>query len=256
MDALQTQRGSQAVDRALSILWLFDEQRETLSAADVAELLGVHRSIAARLLGALERQGLLEQDPLTGRHRLGIALVSLAGHVLDRFPVRASGRKALGDLRDRVEETAYLGVLDGSSVVYIDQASSPHVRHNVDWVGRRQSLGEGVIPALLLAFQPPELIEQLLEGERENGRTRVPGFDRSALADLRARGYLARFPDPVSGLVVVAAPVRDHRGAVVAAIAITAPLHRVDQARLDTALVPATLRAAALVSEALGSTQA
>lgn len=256
MDVLRSQRGSQAVDRALSILWLFDEQRETLSAADVAGMLEVHRSTAARLLGALERQGLLEQDPLSGRYRLGIALVSLAGHVLDRFPARASGRKVLGDLRDQLEETAYLGVLDGLSVVYIDQASSPHVRHNVDWVGRRQSLSEGVTGALLLAFQPPALIEQLLQVEGEDGRAPVPGLDRRALDELRARGYLARFPDPVSGLVVVGAPVRDHRGAVVAAISIVAPLHRVDRARLDSELVPATLRAATLVSEALGYTRA
>ncbi len=250
-------RGSQAVDRALSILWLFDEQTETLSVADIALMLAVHRSTAWRLLGALQRAGLVEQEPTSGRFRLGIAVVSLAGHVLDRFPARAAGRKVLSDLRDQLDETVYLGVLDETSVVYIDQASSPHVRHNVDWVGRRQSLNEGVTGAVLLAYQPPEVIHELMhESASELLRDQGRGLDERALDAVRERGYLARLTDPLSGLSVVSAPVRDHRSEVVAAITTTAPQHRADRARLDEEIVPATLQAAALVSEALGYSRA
>jgi DNA-binding IclR family transcriptional regulator len=249
-------RGSQAVDRALSVLWLFDEQTETLSIGDIASAVGVHRSTAWRLLGALQRAGLVEQEPMSGRFRLGIALVSLAGHVLDRFPARASGRKVLSDLRDQLEETAYLGVLDGTSVVYIDQASSPHVRHHVDWVGRRQSLSEGVTGTLLLAFQPPEVIDELMHGPLTRRRAHDQDLEERVLAAVRERGYLARLPDPLSGLTVVSTPVRNHRSEVVAAITTTAPQHRADRERLDNELVPTTLQAAALVSEALGYTRA
>ena len=249
-------RGSQAVDRALSILWLFDEQTETLSIGDIASAVGVHRSTAWRLLGALQRAGLVEQEPMSGRFRLGIAVVSLAGHVLDRFPARASGRKVLSDLRDQLEETAYLGVLDETSVVYIDQASSPHVRHNVDWVGRRQSLSEGVTGALLLAFQPPEVIYELMHAPPTRRQTHDRHLDERALEAVRERGYLARLPDPLSGLCVVSAPVRNHRSEIVAAITTAAPQHRADRERLDNELVPATLQAVALVSEALGYTRA
>lgn len=254
-------RGSQAVDRALSILWLFDEQTETLSIGDIASAVGVHRSTAWRLLGALQRAGLVEQEPISGRFRLGIAIVSLAGHVLDRFPARASGRKVLNDLRDQLEETAYLGVLDEASVVYIDQASSPHVRHHVDWVGRRQSLSEGVTGSLLLAFQPPEVIYELMHApptprQAHDQHPRDQHLDERALAAVRERGYLARFPDPLSGLGVVSAPVRNHRSEIVAAITTTAPQHRADRERINNELVPATLHAAALVSEALGYTRA
>ena len=250
MEAGSATRGSQAVDRALSILGLFDEQRESLSVGEVASAVGVHRSTAARLLIALERHSLIERDQLSGRYRLGLALVSLAGHVLDRFPARASGRQILGELRDQLGETVYLGVLDGSSVVYIDQASSPHVKQNVDWVGYRQTLTEGVTGAMLLAFQPASVVSDLVPAE---GVAAVP--TQRELADVRSRGYLARFPDPVSGLVVIAAPVRHHRTDVVAAITLVAPAYRVDRGRFDDELVPATLDAAARISESLGYTQ-
>ena len=253
MEAGSATRGSQAVDRALSVLWLFNEQAESRSVGEVADAIGVHRSTAARLLAALERHGLIERDEQSGRYRLGLALVSLAGHVLDRFPARASGRQILGELRDRLGETVYLGVLDGSSVVYIDQASSPQVKQHVDWVGYRQTLTEGVTGAMLLAFQPPGVVSDLVSGGMDGDGGAAP--TQRELADVRSRGYLARFPDPVSGLVVIAAPVRHHRSDVVAAITLVAPAYRVDRRRFDEELVPATLDAAARVSESLGYTQ-
>src|SRR5581483_1979235 len=52
--------GSQAVDRALSLLRLFDERTDELTIAQAAAQLGVHRSTASRFLSSLERHGLLE----------------------------------------------------------------------------------------------------------------------------------------------------------------------------------------------------
>src|SRR5438067_3594082 len=154
--------GTQAVDRALSVLQWFDERTPSLGVGEVADRLGVHRSTASRLLAALERQGFVELEPEGGRYRLGLRLVSLAGLVLNRFPVRGLARDVLRALRDETEETAYLGLLDGREVIYIDQASSPHVAVNVDWVGARQRLTEGATGFLLLAFQPPDVIDELV----------------------------------------------------------------------------------------------
>jgi DNA-binding IclR family transcriptional regulator len=240
--------GSQAVDRALSILGLFDERTAELTVGDVGTRLGVHRSTASRLLGALERHGLLEQTA-SGAYRLGLGLVSLAGLVLNRFPARAVARDVLRGLRDSTEETAYLGLLDGREVVYIDQASSPHVTVNVDWVGYRQSLTAGATGFLLLAFQPPPVIEELLrEPAAVDG---PPAPTELELAAIRRRGYLVRVSEDADGGAGVAAPVRDDRGATVAALSVWGPRHRVED-RLETEIVPAVLRAAGRVSEGLG----
>jgi DNA-binding IclR family transcriptional regulator len=237
--------GVQAVDRALTLLELLDERTAEVTIAQAAAHLGVHRSTASRLLAALERHGLLESTA-TG-YRLGLRIVSLAGLVLNRFPVRAIARDVLRELRDETGETAYLGLLDGREVVYIDQASSRNVAVNVDWVGLRQPLTDGATGSLLLAYQPPELIEELLRESAGRAR-RVP--NELELAAIRRRGYLTRLLDESAG-GGVAAPVRDHRGAVVAALSVWGPRHRVED-RLERELVPAVLRAAARVSEGLG----
>jgi DNA-binding IclR family transcriptional regulator len=239
--------GAQAVERALSILAFYDERTTELTIAEAAERLGVHRSTASRLLAALERHGLLESTQ--AGYRLGLALVSLAGLVLNRFPARAIARDVLRDLRDETGETVYLGLLDGQEVVFIDQASSPHVAVNADWVGYRQPLTVGASGALLLAYQPADVIEELLLASGDRVGRDVP--TELDLAAIRRRGYLARVADGVDGGAGVAAPVRDHRGATVAALSIWAPRHRAEE-RLESELVPAVLRAAARVSEGLG----
>jgi DNA-binding IclR family transcriptional regulator len=240
--------GTQAVDRALQILQWFDDRTPELGVADVATRLGVHRSTAARLLAALERNGFLEAQP-DGRYRLGLRLVSLAGLVLNRYPVRALGHDVLRELRDETEETAYLGLLDGREVVYIDQVSSPHVAVNVDWVGERQSLVSGATGFLLLAFQPPEVIRELVE--KANGQTAPRLPSELELAAIRRDGYVIRSTPGTDGTVGVAAAVRDHRGATIAAITVSGPPHRALD-RLESVILPAVVTAAARVSERLG----
>jgi len=240
--------GTQAVDRALQILQWFDDRTPELGVADVAARLGVHRSTAARLLAALERNGFLEAQP-DGRYRLGLRLVSLAGLVLNRYPVRALGHDVLRELRDETEETAYLGLLDGREIVYIDQVSSPHVAVNVDWVGERQSLVSGATGFLLLAFQPPEVIRDIVE--KANGQTAPRLPSELELAAIRRDGYVVRATPGTDGTVCVAAAVRDHRGATIAAITVAGPPHRALD-RLESAILPAVVTAAARVSERLG----
>lgn len=239
--------GAQAVDRALSLLGLFDERTTELTVGEAALRLGVHRSTASRLLAALERHGLVESTPVG--YRLGLGLVSLAGLVLNRFPARAVARDVLRDLSEATGETAYLGLLDGREVVYIDQASSRHVSVNRDWVGYRQPLTAGVTGSLLLAYQPTELIEELLREADDTGGWRVTS--ELELAAIRRRGYLARVAPELDGGAGTAAPIRDHRGAVVAALSVWGPRHRVEET-LESQLVPVVLRAAGRVSEGLG----
>lgn len=242
----------QAVDRALSLLELFDERRPAWNATEAAGALGVHRTTAARLLAVLERHRLVALDG-DGRYVLGLGLVSLAGQVLGRLPVRDAGREIVRELRDRTGEHVYLGMLDGDEVVFIEQASSPHVRRRIDWVGRRQLLSGGPTGAVLLAHQGPEVIEELLREGRDEGYRAARHLSPAALARVRADGFLARYDDPLDDHAVVAAPVHDHAGTVVAAISLGAARHRVDEARFWKELVPATRTAAARISEALGA---
>src|SRR5947199_172921 len=59
----------QSVDRAIAILYLLAERGDA-GVTEVAAQLGVHKSTAFRLIGALEAGSLIEQDGERGRYHL------------------------------------------------------------------------------------------------------------------------------------------------------------------------------------------
>src|SRR3989442_13198477 len=81
----------QSVDRAVSILDMLAQNGWT-GGSEVARDLGVHRSTALRLLGTLERHGLVERDSRTAKYRLGHRLPQLASVVTGGVAPRFLGR--------------------------------------------------------------------------------------------------------------------------------------------------------------------
>jgi len=245
--------GRQAVHRAVTVLSMFDERRRSLSVADVAAHLDVHRSTASRLLTELQNYGLVDHDERERCYRPGLGLVTLAGLALNRFPGRALGRSVLFDLRDQTGESAHLSVLDHSDVIYLEQASTVHAVIDTDWVGLRQPAFASTSGRLLLAFAP----DRVAARPRSLAGEPPPGADwptPEELAATRERGFLARTTpeEPGTGaLAGVAAAVVDPRNGEVYALAVGGPVRRVSPRRLRADLVPAVQRAAARVAEKL-----
>ena len=119
---------------------------------------------------------------------------------------------------------------------------------NVDWVGVRQALTEGVTGRLLLAYQPAAVIDRLVA----EAPPAAPGLSETELAAVRRLGHA--FGWATARTATPASPCRSatRRDVVVAAIALGGPRFRVDEERLRGELLPAALQAAARVSEALG----
>ena len=84
-----------AVDRALDVLEILADAPEPLGVNEIARRLEVSPSSASRLLGTLAGRGLVEKVEATGRYRLGVRLLQLGTHVLQRLDVRAVARPIL-----------------------------------------------------------------------------------------------------------------------------------------------------------------
>src|SRR6187551_3086976 len=108
-----------SVDNALWLLQLVAE-RQALRVAEAAELLGVARSTAHRLLNALRRRGFVMQDRPNGAYRPGPALNEIGLAAINRIDIRRVARPVLEELRDRTQETASLAVLEGTTIRFVD----------------------------------------------------------------------------------------------------------------------------------------
>jgi DNA-binding IclR family transcriptional regulator len=215
--------GTQSIDRAAQVLVHVLETSEPPTVGALSTRLGLPKSTASRLVGALERQGLLQRDGGAG----GL----VPGAVLQRYARRETGDAELVDLAsealDRLAEasgeTINIGVPSLGAVVLLDQRDSRHFLGSTNWVGRRvpahgSALGKvfyahGALPV------PAGPLEPLAP------RT-SPDADGLGLAEATARGYATAVEELEPGLWAVAAPVRDATGAVVAALSIAGPTVR------------------------------
>ena len=242
-----------SVDRAVAILDLLARDGWR-AGADVARDLGVHRSTALRLLGTLERHGLVERDPRTAKYRLGQRLTQLASVVTGEFDLRNMARPVCERLADALGETVTLDVLDGDEIVPIEQATGSTSVVTVNWLGRRTPIHCTASGKVILAFAPSAVRRRLLERplERRTPHTVVDHAELEAqLAAALESGFARTYQELEVGLDAIAAPVHSAEGAVVAAIDVSGPAHRLQEIDRPE-LVGLTREAAADLSRRLG----
>jgi DNA-binding IclR family transcriptional regulator len=244
----------QALDRAAAVLNCFESDPE-LNVRDVAERTGLHKSTAHRILMALQHNGFVEQDARSGRYHLGLQLVKLGEHAVQRLDVRMVARPFLEDLAAKTGETVHLAVLDGDQVVMLDRVEGLAALSTPSLPGRLfpvhcTSLGKAILAGLEDADVRRLLGHRGLK--RLTART-LPTVD-ALLDDLRGvrrRGYASTEDELELGLSTVGAAIRDRAGDIVAAISIGGPSPRLRTATM-AAVGERVKRTADLISAQLG----
>lgn len=242
-----------SVDRAVAILDLLAAEGWK-SGAEVARALDVHRSTSLRLLGTLERHGLVERDQRTAKYRLGGRLVQLASAARGESDLREAARPVCASLARRLGETVTLDVLDGDEIVPIEQASGSTSVVSVSWLGTRSPAHCTASGKIILAFAPETVRARYLAGplERRTAHTIVDRGELEAqLTAARETGFARTAEELEVGLSAVAVPVRSAGAEVVAALDVSGPAHRLGSlAPLE--LIGSTEEAADELSRRLG----
>lgn len=236
------------LDRALDVLEALAEASGgmPLGVTEIARRVRTTKSAAFRVLSNLERRGYVSKDPLTARYTLGTRLAYLGERALGARDLRAAARPALEDLHRRFGETVNLAVPEGDEIVYVDMIESGHGLRMAARIGSRDYLHSTALGKAILAYMPSAEREQLLRGPllpRTHRTMTDPDRLRAELARVHDEGVAEDRNENEIGARCLGAPIFDHRGAVIAAISVSAPESRLDDAR--AAAVAAAVRAAA-----------
>jgi DNA-binding IclR family transcriptional regulator len=246
----------QVVDRVLDILEAFTIDTPELGVSDVSRATGLNKGTAHRLLSALERHRLVEQDQTSGRYHLGLRLWELGNHAVARLELPGPAMPALHQLSAATGETAHLAVLDDADVLYIAKVESTRPLRIPSQVGRRLPPHCTAIGKTLLAWLPVPELEAVIRARGLSRYTPHTICDadvlRSELTLIRQRGFALDREELEQGLRCVAAPIRDRSAQVIAAVSVAGPSVRVNEAETPR-LVEAVLRAAHSISHTLGS---
>lgn len=238
-----------SVQRVCDILDLVQDRPDGLTLVDVSAATGLPKSSAFRYLATLESRGYIERNG-SGDYLIGIALRS---ERIDVLVQRA--RPHLKQLRDELGETASLGMLDGSWVVYLAIEESRRSTRTVQSLGVRYPIHSSAFGKVLTAWKPADFARSILEREG------MPRFTEHTITDpddyidelarVRADGYAVNDREGDIDGRCVAVPVAGARLPI--ALSLSAPA-----SRLPATDVPAVARsltaAAAAFAAALGST--
>jgi IclR family KDG regulon transcriptional repressor len=217
-----------AVSRALDILFL---ERPQLSAREVMERLDLPRTTVHELLVTLEARSYLISVPgQPVQYRLGMPLFQLGAAFAGRLDLVREAQSVARDVAAGCDEAVHVAVLDGADVIYLVKVDSTHPVRMVSGVGRRLPAHCTAVGKILLADLDPAALDTVLTKDALPGMTPESITDpdrlRAHLEQVRAERIAVDIGESDSAMRCVAAAVRDHSGAAVAAMSISAPIIR------------------------------
>ena len=171
----------QSVDRALQVLELLAAWG-TGGVSELAAEIGVHKSTAFRLLGALEAREMVQQDAERGKYRLGFGLVRLARRVNVQLELTEQARPLTDRLARTLGESINVAVLREHFAVNVVQSRGQASVVSQNWIGQLTPLHATSSGKVLLAHLDPAQQDQLL-GQRLDRFTPIPTPTRRTLKE-------------------------------------------------------------------------
>ncbi len=217
-----------AASHTLALLRALAE-RGPSTAATLARAMDLPRSTTYHLLAVLREDGFVVHLPEERRWSLGPTAFSVGQAYLRHDPREALARPLIVALADEVGQTAHLGVLHGTEIVYLLKESP---RNRLDAPTLITGVGVHLPAAItasgraMLAHLPKEQLRALMSSPDAFVRRTSAGPDslsalRRVLDRERERGYAQEEGEVLAGYASVAAAVLDRRGQPVASVSVT-----------------------------------
>jgi IclR family transcriptional regulator, acetate operon repressor len=240
-----------AVERAADLLFLIAERGEA-SLSDLARAIGSSGSAVHRILTALKKKGLIQQDEENGPYSMSWSILALTQRLTTEADLRAISRPHMVSLRDLTEETVTLNVRSGFQRVCIDRVEGPH---EVRWhqeIGKISPLYAGATGRAILAYLSPDELGQFWRTTELRRLTPYTKVNRKEvlgeLEQIRKHGYAIGTQDRVLGVAAMAAPIFDSAGRAEASLTIAGPSERCSASRLKSWVQPLSAAARAISS--------
>lgn len=205
---------SQTLSRGLRALEILAEASEPLSIAQLAAELGLHRSIAYRILRTLEDHRLVLRDD-RGLLQLGPRMAALARGV--QRDLQAAVLPELTSVARDLGMTAFLVVLDQAECVTlasVEPPPRPASEHSPATIAQRPGTRHSIMVGA------PGIAIQSVLSDDEWSACGQPGPRRPEAADAARLGYATSRNEVVQGLSAIAVPLRlpGHQPAALAVV--------------------------------------
>jgi IclR family pca regulon transcriptional regulator len=238
-----------SVDKAMQVLMVFSAEESELTVSRVAELTGLTRATARRILLTFVRLGFAAARE--NRFRLTPKVLRLGYGYLSSAPWWESAEPHMRSLSGELQESSSLATLDGGEIVYLARVPSPRSVAITLNIGSRLPAYPTSLGRVLLAALPDEKLDRYLERVELRALTPHTVTDpdrlRAVLHRVREDGYALIDEEREVGVRSVAAGVRDRDG-VIAALNISVNAARMSAEELRERCAPMVIEHADAIS--------
>ncbi len=170
--------GSQSVDRALRLLALIGRGPERgVPLSGIVEESGLNKPTARRLLLALKRAGLVEQETETRRYHLGEEAYVLGTLASRRHGLLELSMESLRNLSEMTMDTAFVSVRRENYAVCLHRQEGTYpVRTHALQTGYQHPLGIGAGSLAILATLKDDEIERILAANQKVISVQYPAY--------------------------------------------------------------------------------
>lgn len=218
-----------SVDHALDVLEAVAASGQGLGVTEIGRRIKLPKSTVFRLLAALSSRGYVARGNPPGRYRLGLKAWEIGSAYLNGLSFREVAHPIMDGLAREAGETAFLSICDQGAAVLIDTAEPPDPVRWMVPAGTRLPFDRSASGKVLLAFQPAETIEQVIEGAWATNPPPTPA-ERAALSealeDARRTGWSVNRGTWHADVYGAAVPIFNHTKSLIAALGIAGPAER------------------------------
>ena len=213
-----------SVSNALSVLEIFDKDNPELGVTEIAKILGIHKSIAFRLVKTLEVHNWLNQTEQR-KYCLSLKAFEVGSQVITRLGLGVGIQPILEELAGKTGESVNVGVMDGTDIMYVNKITPKKILRVEVQIGVRMpahctAMGK-IILANLPVAQRKAYISTLKTLPVPTSRTiKDPEKLNRDLSKVKEQGFAWSTGELFPEICCVAAPIRDTTGNIVAALSI------------------------------------
>jgi DNA-binding IclR family transcriptional regulator len=222
------------------------------TAAELAQICGLNRTTAWRLLATLETNGMVERD-LAQRYGVGYGAVALSRSPSGSASLVRIARPALERLADVTGNTVTLSVARREGVLAVDQIDPPDATLVLTYLTQPLPVNATSTGKLLLARLSDEELDDVLIAPLEKlteATVTDPARLREIVAEVRRNGYAVTIGELEVGVNGISVAVVDGQDALVAILSVSDTDHRLPAQQLPS-YVPAMRDAAETIQRRL-----
>jgi IclR family acetate operon transcriptional repressor len=221
-------RTIQSVDRALDVLEALAESGEELPLREVAARTDLNVSTCHHLLATLVKRGYAGRSRLGRLYFIGNKVLELSNRRFSQFNIVEMAMPELRRLNQEIDEVVYLSAMQGYELVTLAKLDSSHpIQVRAKPTSESTAAHATATGKAILAWLPEVEIAKVIA---ENGLRRYTDRTITNIEDLmeelrhvRRNGYASDNEEFQPGVVCVGSAVRDHHGAVIAAVSSSVP---------------------------------